>query len=99
MVGSPPAADTLISGPAVDGVKRITLSGLHAPPRPDTASHNVMTGPPAAATFFIFPFAKKPSERLSGDQNGKAAPSVPASMCDSVDAIGRSQSLKLSLIH
>src|SRR5262245_51395477 len=33
-------------------------------------------GPPATCTFFNRPEAKNPMNRLSGDQNGKAAPSV-----------------------
>src|SRR4029434_7060185 len=38
------------------------------------------TTPPEASTVFrVLAFVKKPSVRLSGDQNGNAAPSVPAS--------------------
>src|SRR4029450_12636616 len=38
------------------------------------------TVPPEASTVFrVLPFVKKPSVRLSGDQNGNPAPSVAAS--------------------
>jgi hypothetical protein len=42
------------------------------------ASQIVCGAPPSTATRVIFPPAKKPSERLSGDQNGFEAPSLPA---------------------
>src|SRR5580704_3125907 len=59
----------------------MTPSRLHAPPPPPDESHNVMGGPPDTAIFLSFPSAKNPRKRLSGDQNGRMAPSVPASGC------------------
>src|SRR5687767_13168557 len=35
-------------------------------------------GPPLASTFLSLPSAANPINRLSGDQNGEEAPSVPA---------------------
>src|SRR3972149_3115566 len=43
------------------------------------ASHSVMGGPPETSIFLSFPSAKNPRKRLSGDQKGDVAPSVPAS--------------------
>src|SRR5271169_4152305 len=59
----------------------MTPSRLHAPPPPPDASHNVVGGPPDTSIFLSFPSAKNPRKRLSGDQNGRKAPSVPASTC------------------
>src|SRR4029450_8241315 len=53
----------------------------HAPLMPGAASHNVTGGPLATAIFLSLPWAKNPTDRLSGDQNGDLAPSVPASAC------------------
>src|ERR1700730_11258635 len=57
----------------------MTLSRLHVPPKEAAASHNTIAGPPPTSTFFSFPAAKNPMYRPSGDQNGKAARSVPGS--------------------
>ena len=52
---------------------------LQLPPRPRGASASVSTGPPPASIFFSLPPAKNATDRLSGDQKGNVAPSVPAS--------------------
>ncbi len=44
---------------------------------------------------FSLPSAKNPRERLSGDQKGKIAPSVPGSACASSEFMGRTQSAVL----
>jgi hypothetical protein len=44
---------------------------------------------------FSLPSAKNPRERLSGDQKGKIALSVPDNWCASVEFIGRTQSVIL----
>src|SRR5262245_59870066 len=72
--------------------KRITPSRLQAPPRGNLTSQSVSTGPPVASIFLSRKSAKKPMERLSGDQKGPLAPSVPASGLDSVESSGRTQS-------
>src|SRR4029077_10609526 len=51
------------------------------PPTLSVASHKVMGGPPETSIFLSFPPAKKPRKRLSGDQKGDEAPSVPAIAC------------------
>jgi len=58
---------------------RITPSRLQVPPSGNGASASVWGGPPPTLIFFSFPPAKKPTDRLSGDQKGCAEPSVPAS--------------------
>src|SRR6266545_7141423 len=61
--------------------KRITPSGLQEPSAPVVASQIFWAGPPETSTFFNFPSAKKPRNRLSGDQKGRLVPSVPARGC------------------
>jgi glucose dehydrogenase len=51
---------------------------LQAPPRGRGASHSVCGGPPFTGIFFSLSWAKNAIYRLSGDQNGNAASSVPA---------------------
>src|SRR5262245_2715053 len=80
--GTPPSDDTRQrkrSGPFTAGVKTILSSRPQLPPRPLAASHRVIEAPPATATFFSFPPAKNASHCPSGEKNGLAAPSVPAS--------------------
>ena len=52
------------------------------------ASQIVRTAPPEASIRFNFPSAKNPTDRPSGDQNGKKAFSAPTTGCaeDSVEA-------------
>src|SRR5438552_3848989 len=54
--------------------------------------HTAMGGPPVASILLSLPSAKKPMKRLSGDQKGEAAPSVPASGCAANEASERTQS-------
>jgi hypothetical protein len=56
----------------------ITPFWFQLPPRGTGASASVTGCPPAMSIFFSFPPAKNPISRLSGDQNGQPAPSVPA---------------------
>src|SRR5437867_7137313 len=67
----------------------MTSSLFQVPPRP-AASANVVTNPLPTSIRFSFPSAKKPIERLSGDQNGNAAFSVPTSGRVSADSSERS---------
>ena len=46
-------------------------------PRPMGASQMIVAGPPPMSMRFSLASAKKPIERLSGDQKGKIASSVP----------------------
>src|SRR5512132_2932061 len=68
----------------------ITPLAFQEPPQPSPrASHTVCTGPPAAAILLILPPAKNPMERLSADQKGELASSVPASGCAVTDSRAR----------
>src|SRR5688572_2584912 len=78
--------------PIVPGAKTITLSRFQLPPRPAGASHSTVGGPPPISTFLSFPAAKNPTNRLSGDQNGKVPPSVPGISRAPTAPTGRSQS-------
>ena len=51
----------------------------HAAPRPVDASISVVTAPPAIGMVLRPADAKKPSDDPSGEKNGLAAFSVPAS--------------------
>src|SRR4029077_16146330 len=64
-------------------------SRFQAPPRPVGASERVNGGPPEASIFLSLPPAKNPMNRLSGDQKGKPAPSVPARGCACNESRGR----------
>ena len=59
---------------------------------PIGASQIVCGAPPSTPTRFIFPAAKKPSERLSGDQKGFEAPSLPATGRHSAEPRARKNS-------
>ena len=50
-------------------------------PRPMGASQMIVAGPPPMSMRFSLASAKKPMERLSGDQKGKVASSVPGIGC------------------
>ena len=69
-VALPPVADTRFS-PNPPSQKTITPSRFQVPPdlAPET-SHTVCTGPPETSIFLSLPPAKKPIDRLSGDQKG-----------------------------
>src|SRR5215831_14305099 len=87
LCGTPPLADTWFS--PVNDPKTITPSEFQVPPLLKGASQRVSTGPPAAETFFSLLSTKNPMYRLSGDQNGSVAPSVPASACAWSESSGR----------
>src|SRR5262249_10178648 len=96
-VGVPPDAATFMSGPpAVERLKTITPVGHHAAdPLAPAVSHTVAGGPPVTSIFLSFPSAKNPTKRLSGDQNGRWAPSVPASGCAATASSERTTSSDL----
>ena len=77
----------------MSGAKTIVPSTPQLPPRPADASQTTCTGPPVASTLLRRLSAKKATERLSGDQNGKPAPSVPASGLVSPDERSRTARL------
>src|SRR6516164_3663184 len=80
--GVPPLADTRQIDCEAEGVNTMMPSLLHEPPRPLEASQIVCGGPPAALIFFKLPATKNPISRLSGDQNGYMASSVPGKGVD-----------------
>ena len=57
------------------------LLAFQEPPRPAGASQRVRITPVLISSVFSWPSAKKPMLELSGDQNGKIAPSAPGKMC------------------
>src|ERR1051326_156101 len=69
--------------PVIDvGEKMIVPSLFHDPLRGFCgASQSVNGGEPSRSTFFNLPSAKKAMKRLSGDQNGNTALSVPLMSC------------------
>src|SRR6266571_1587217 len=56
----------------------------------------ICTAPPAAGTFFSFPSAKKPIQRLSGDHIGSWAFSVPANWRALTRSMDRSHNVGLA---
>src|SRR5437870_7898061 len=67
----------------------ITPSRFHVPPREKVTLHKVCAGPPVTSIFFTLPAAKNPMKRLSGDQKGRVASSVPESGCALIESSGR----------
>ena len=90
--GVPPAAGMRNKGDVASGVYRIVPSAPQVPPRGWGASARVCTAPPLASMIRSLPCAKNPRLRLSGDQKGKLASSVPANGCAAVESSGRTQS-------
>ena len=84
-----PVAGTLISELIVVGANRMTPSAFHVAPWPEVTGATVCGAPPVRSSrFSAFP-VKKAIERLSGDQKGWVAPSVPANDCAVVCASHR----------
>src|SRR5579863_6585708 len=79
--GAPPEDDTRKTGVCWPS-KRILPSSPQEAPRGLSASQRVTAAPPSTEIFFSFPPAKNPIQRLSGEKNGAAAPSVPPIVLD-----------------
>jgi hypothetical protein len=94
-LASPPAAAIMEREENAEALKTITPSGLHAPPRPLAAAQSLCAGPPEASILLRLPAAKQPMRRLSGDQNGTVAPSVPVSGWATLESSFRTQSCTL----
>src|SRR5271154_3699754 len=77
--GVPPDAEIRKTGLDTFGVKRIVPSAPQVPPRPIATSQRARGGLPDTSIRLSLPLAKNPNERLSADQNGNVAPSVPSS--------------------
>src|SRR5580658_37627 len=77
------------------GENRISPLGPQAPPRPSGTSQTICVEPPSRSTVLSLPSAKNPRERLSGDQKGKVAASVPVSARAATALVGRTRSAVL----
>src|SRR5262245_22130588 len=91
-VTAPPSEEIRLSGPVGRGANTMTPRLLHVAPRPSGAEHSTSEVPPATDTFLSLSWEKKPRLRLSGDQNGPSAPSVPSSARADREFNGRTQS-------
>ena len=78
-LGSPPEAGTRKRALKDCFAKRMTPSAFQDPPRPLSASQTVRARPPEIGTHLSLCPAKKATLRLSGDQKGNDASSVPSS--------------------
>ena len=58
-------------------------------------SHRVSAGPPPISIFFSFPGEKNAMKRLSGDQKGSRAPSVPGKIRAAIESRSRTHSESL----
>ncbi len=94
--GCPPFSETLANPPVNVGAKTMVPFEFHAPPRPSSASQRFWMDHPTVSSFFSFPGTKKATLRLSGDQNGYAAPSVSSTRLPRIACKGRIQRLGLS---
>src|SRR5262249_61398999 len=91
----PPAAGTWYRMPTGLGQNRMIPSGLHAPPRPTITSAISRAGPPLISIAFSLFGTKKPIDKLSGDQNGQDALSVPARGLASSESNARTHTIIL----
>jgi hypothetical protein len=68
------------------------------PPKAVPVETQLRAGPPVTGISFSSPPAKKPTDRLSGDQNGSIAPSVPSRAMVSCEnrSVRKSRRLPLS---
>src|SRR5206468_1724172 len=89
-----PPAWGMRNSPPLDVPKMITPLRFHEPPAPEVpgTSQSDCAGPPEASIFFSLSFTKKPMKRLSGDQKGYLAPSVPGNSCAERESSERTHS-------
>src|SRR4030095_12077647 len=95
---SPPSADTRRIGWMLPIARRITPSRLHVPPVEGTAFRGFFVDPVSRSIRLNVPSAKKPIERLSGDQNGTRPRSVPTNGRDVPESSERSHNRDCSLV-
>ena len=67
-----------------------------APSENPSVAHNVSTVPPERSILFNLLSAKNPTDWLSGDQKGEAAPSVPVTLRAASESRSRIHSIGLS---
>src|SRR5262245_11411695 len=70
---------------------RMLPSGPHVPPRELDAVVTTCTAPLAISSVCSLPSAKKPTDRLSGDQKGDEASSAPARGSADTESSDRNQ--------
>ncbi len=97
--GSPPDAATRCRPPPNADAKTIVLSSSHTAPNACRASASAAGVPPATAIFFSLPSAKNPIDDSSGEKNGAAAPSVPATGSARTSSSARTNSRQPSAAH
>ena len=91
---TPPFADTVRSPSSIFEAKTIVPFAPQDAP-PDCGASQIACGdPPSTSTRSSFPSAKNPTERESGDQNGKAGERV--SVLTVVSLSGRASSIRTS---
>src|SRR5262249_29265114 len=93
--GTPPEAETRDSAVRYPVVRTIVSSGPHEPPRAVPTSQIVMGRPPEIVMRLSLRSAKNPSERLSGDQKGYEAFSVPGRGCAVSESSRRNHNLRV----
>ena len=91
----PPAIEAMLwhyaYGKPKEQVEHVSWgSGRHAQ---DARPHIVVAGPPDGSIRWSEPAAKNATDRLSGDQKGAAAPSVPGSSAAVSESSGRTHRL------
>src|SRR5262249_15243228 len=91
-VTGPPVAGTRQMGSLARPSNKITPWLDQVPSAPPGCVASSCGGPPAIATFFSCGPAKNPKYLLSGDQNGRNAPSVPSSSRTANESTARTQS-------
>src|SRR5215212_6228405 len=75
--------------PLSRGTYKIVPSRFQVPPVGVTTLASDCGSPPSMSSRFNLLFAKKPIDRLSGDQNGYSPPSVPCSARGAVTSSDR----------
>src|SRR5262249_12281153 len=95
-IASPPAARMRYKEDTTRGAKIIVPFAFHDPPSPLAGVANTCGTPPEISIRFSARSAKKPRARLSGDQKGKLAPSVPGIGRAAVESKARTKSMDLS---
>ena len=87
--GVPPLADTCEIPELYDSAATIVPSWFQLPPRPSVESQIVTGEAPPTSIRFNLSCVKKAIERLSGDQKGNTAPSVPGTGCEETESSAR----------
>src|SRR5215831_1302827 len=93
--GTPPEAETRDSAARYPVVNAIVSSAPHEPPRAVPTAQIAMGRPPDTVMRLSLKSAKNASERLSGDQKGYVAFSVPGRGCAVSESSRRNHNLRV----